>query len=107
MTNKTEEFQFGLATITAIGIKFQDKLYSNAMMIKNQLFHLAQIEGEWQIPVLYMETKPDLLVLLDLSNIAIATAIEVYKIDNPEIRQAYFEAINNLKSQLSHKKNKN
>ncbi|MBP1991187.1 hypothetical protein [Paenibacillus eucommiae] len=98
MLNK---IQFGLATVTSHGLKFRNKLFSNSLMIKNNWFENVALYGEWQVPILYRQSDLTEIMLFDLNEIEVATSIDEPKIVSEEYIQGYFEAIKNIKEQLS------
>lgn len=103
MTKKN--VRFGLGLITAKGLVFNEKTYTNAQMIKYQWFEHASKFGEWECPIGYIESNPEYIVLFNTEEIEVATSIEVnIPIQNEAVLQAYFEGINNLKTRLQSKR---
>lgn len=97
---KVQTAEFGLGTVAAAGLLFKGRIYSNAEMVKQQWFDKAQKDGEWVVPVLYMESEPDRIILLDLKGVEMAFVIEKPRKPDSEIDEAFYEAMNNLKKQL-------
>lgn len=105
MTKKTESIEFGMAIVTPHGLKFHGRMFTNAKMIKNQWFLMSQLYGEWEVPVIHNITEPDTIALLDIKGIDIASTVETSQIGDAEVKEAYFEAFNNLKMQLAIQRN--
>lgn len=97
----SDNVRVGMAKITANGLVFNDKIYTNAQMIKYQWFEHAANFGEWQCPIGYIESKPEHIVMFDMEDLEVAISIE-NNIERPddEILQAYYDGINNLKARL-------
>lgn len=92
--------QFGLATVTGKGVVFNEKVYSNTQMIKNQWFELAQRTGSWTIPVLYNPEEVDHLVLFDMAGLEVASSVEEMPEIEPLVLECYYQALNSLKEKL-------
>lgn len=101
-----KEFTMGLALVTGRGIVFNGYTYTNSRMIKSQWFEAAQMNGEWEIPVLYNQAEPDLLLLYDLNGLEVASAVEEQAEINEDTLDAYHEAINELKLRIMKRKDK-
>ncbi|MFC7680304.1 hypothetical protein [Paenibacillus sp. GCM10028914] len=98
---KNERVKFGFALVTAEGLKFNDKIFSNSQMIKHQWFEHAAKYGEWECPIGYIESNLEFIVLFNKEEMEVATAVEINGILKDEVvLQAYYEGINNLKSRL-------
>lgn len=99
MTN--ERVRVGLALVTAKGLVFNEKTYTNTQMIKYQWFEHAAKFGEWECPIGYIESNPEYIVLFNHEEMEVATSIEVNtSILDEAVLQAYYEGINNLKTRL-------
>ncbi|OAB30298.1 hypothetical protein PMSD_21210 [Paenibacillus macquariensis subsp. defensor] len=97
INKEMHEVGIGLATITANGMLFSGRMYSNELMIKYQWFEHAKNNGEWQMPIVFRPSEPDHILLLDVEGIEVATSIETNVAIDPDVKQAYFDSINNLK----------
>jgi hypothetical protein len=73
---ENDTFQFGLALVTAKGLLFSNRYFTNQGMVRSKWFETAGREGDWQIPVLYCKAFPTKLFLFDINTVEIATAIE-------------------------------
>ncbi|GGD62782.1 hypothetical protein [Paenibacillus nasutitermitis] len=92
--------KIGIAKVTPNGLIFNDNVYSSPSMLKSQWFQFADRDGEWELPVLYLTEESNHVFLFDQDKMEIASAVinEVKLSD--EVLQAYYEALNNLKSRL-------
>lgn len=96
-----ESVRVGLALVTANGLIFNKKTYTNAQMIKHQWFEHAAEFGEWECPIVYIESNPEYIVLLNREEMELATSIEVNTLIKDEaVLQAYYAGINNLKIRI-------
>lgn len=96
-----ERVKIGLALVTAKGLVFNEKIYTNSQMIKYQWFEHAAKFGEWECPVGYSEASPEYIVLFNHEEMEVATSVEINgTLQNEAILQAYYEGINNLKLRL-------
>ncbi|WP_256256456.1 hypothetical protein [Paenibacillus sp. BC26] len=100
MPNGKTDVQFGLATVTGKGVVFNDRVYSNTQMIKNQWFELALRTGSWTIPILYNPDEGEHLVLFDTAGLEVASSIEEGPEIEPAILESYYQALNSLKDQM-------
>jgi hypothetical protein len=92
-----ERIEIGLALVSQEGLIFNGKLYSNSMMIKEKWFIKARKQGEWKVPILFDFNTLDEVVVLHLE---VASSIERPIEIQLEVRQVYYEALENLKNQL-------
>ncbi|NBD28005.1 hypothetical protein [Paenibacillus glycinis] len=106
MEDNKSDVEFGFATVTGKGLVFNNKLYSNAQMIKSQWFDLAQRTGSWTIPVLYNPEVEGHLVLLDVGGLEVASSIEEQQVIDPVILESYYSALNSLKERMEIKNRK-
>jgi hypothetical protein len=97
-----ENIQLEFATVTASGLIFQEKVYTNSSMVKYKWFDLAKNHGEWQIPILYRPANSTEIMLFDLQAIEIATSINNNIDINPEELQNYYDTLRKLKKQIAH-----
>ncbi|MGM0881141.1 MAG: hypothetical protein ACQEXQ_08870 [Bacillota bacterium] len=67
-----EILKFSLATVTSNGLIFNDRVYTNRTLIKNNWFEAASIFGRWELPILYSDSNDDYLI----DQIDVAVAIE-------------------------------
>lgn len=100
----TENMQFDLAVVTSKGLLYKNILYTNPSMVKNHWFELAGRDGNWEVPILYSLNKADHILLLDIEQMEIATAVSPIIEVPQEIIEAYYEAMENLKNQLRYTK---
>ncbi|WP_123040513.1 hypothetical protein [Cohnella candidum] len=105
MTKKTELIEFGMATVTPSGLKFQGRMFTNTKMIKNQWFLMSQLYGEWEVPVIFKPAAPDSIAILDIKGVEVASTVVVSQISDLDVKEAYFEAFNNLKTRLALQRN--
>lgn len=97
MNNKSEVIQFGIAIVTAKGLFFEGRFYTNSNMIKNKWFEFAAKDGEWFIPILYLPSNQDALVLFDGDTQEVATTIEENAVSPSTELDAYYEKMQILK----------
>lgn len=93
--------KFGIALVTAKGLQFNEKLYTNSQMIRHQWFEHAAKYGEWECPIGYIESNLEFIVLFDKEEMEVASSIELNgTLIDENVIQAYYEGINNLKARL-------
>ncbi|MBB3132247.1 hypothetical protein FHS19_006976 [Paenibacillus rhizosphaerae] len=93
--------KFGIALVTAKGLQFNEKLYTNSQMIRHQWFEHAAKYGEWECPIGYIESNLEFIVLFDKEEMEVASSIELNgTLKDENVIQAYYEGINNLKARL-------
>ncbi|SLK20812.1 MULTISPECIES: hypothetical protein [unclassified Paenibacillus] len=68
MTNHLKA-DVGIATITAQGILFNGRFYTNRAVIKKKWFVLAREEGQWRIPVVYLHNYYEAIIIDQLGAI--------------------------------------
>jgi hypothetical protein len=94
-----DNIRFGLATVTAAGLRFNSRSYSNAAMITERWFEQAQKHGEWDVPIVFDQNNSSYIAFIDLISFEVASSIEL---DNENIDELlkYFSAIQELKEIL-------
>lgn len=97
---ESDQLQIAIARVTANGIVLFDKHYSNEQMLRFRWFEHAERNGDWDIPVAYHPSEPDYIFLFDYHGVEVATSLESPPPMDPEVKDAYFKAIQNLKEQL-------
>jgi hypothetical protein len=97
MNNKSEVKQLGVAIVTARGLFFEGRFYTNSKMIKNKWFEFAAKDGEWFIPILYQPSNQETLVLLDVDTQEVATTVEANLVSPSSELDAYYEKMQSLK----------
>lgn len=103
MQNDSNKVIFGIATVTGKGIVFNERIYTNAQMIKSRWFELVEITGCWMIPILYNPQETDHLVLLDEGGLEVASSLEEPCEIDPAILESYYLAISSLKDRMKFK----
>lgn len=97
-----DRVKFGIALITAKGLQFNEKIYTNSQMIKHQWFEHAAKYGEWECPIGYFESNLEYIFLFDKEEMEVATSVELIgTFIDESVVQAYYEGINNLKARLA------
>lgn len=98
-----------ISTITNDGIDFKGELYTCPLAIKEQWFVAQESNEERELSVCFDPANPDLLLLL-VEEIGLIPAYKksIVKPMDQEMLEAYFSAINELKSRwkLQRKKKK-
>ncbi|MGE6663905.1 hypothetical protein [Paenibacillus xylanexedens] len=97
MTNHLKA-DVGIATITAQGILFNDRFYTNRAVIKKNWFVLAREEGEWKIPVVYLHNYYEAIIIISLKHqeVSLATWVNVEDLNLKEVEH-YHNQLNKLK----------
>ncbi|MEC0125488.1 hypothetical protein [Paenibacillus pabuli] len=97
MTNHLKA-DVGIATITAQGILFNDRMYTNRAVIKKKWFVLARVEGEWKIPVIYLQNYHEAIIIISLKHqeVSLATWVNVRDLNLKEVEH-YHKKLNQLK----------
>ncbi|MGO4731159.1 hypothetical protein [Paenibacillus sp. 2KB_22] len=97
MTNHIKA-DVGIATVTAQGIKFNGRLYTNSAVIKKKWFVLAREEGEWKIPVVYLHNYYEAIIIISLKHqeVSLATWFNVRDLNLKEVEH-YHKKLNQLK----------
>ncbi|MGM0881072.1 MAG: hypothetical protein ACQEXQ_08500 [Bacillota bacterium] len=75
MKRNDGSIELRLARVTQNGLVLDEKNYTNARMVKCNWFESARLHGEWEVPVLYNQQKPNKLVFFDFDELEIASAI--------------------------------
>ncbi|KAA8745352.1 hypothetical protein [Paenibacillus sp. UASWS1643] len=88
----------GIATVTAQGIIFNGRLYTNSAVIKKKWFVLAREEGEWKIPVVYLHNYYEAIIIISIKHqeVSLATCVNVRDLNLKEVEH-YHKKINQLK----------
>ncbi|KOY16706.1 hypothetical protein AMS66_09900 [Paenibacillus xylanivorans] len=97
MTNQIKA-AIGIATISAQGILFNGRVYTNRAVIKKRWFVLAREEGEWMIPVVYLHNYHEAIIIISLKHqeVSLATWVNVRNLNMNEVEH-YHEQLNQLK----------
>lgn len=99
MVMKNEKFEMHLARVTERGLVLNAQVYTNSNMIKHKWFESARIFGEWELPVLYNEQNPQVLILFDSDNLEVATSVEI-SLNPSEHLDEYYAKLKLLKKSL-------
>lgn len=100
-----EKVEIGMATVSAKGLIFNGRVYTNAAMIKHQWFEHAGKYGEWQCLVGYLLSTPEHIVLFDMQGVEVATSINNQQHMEATVLETYYDAINNLIERLLQARN--
>ncbi|WP_405117645.1 hypothetical protein MHB43_17845 [Paenibacillus sp. FSL H8-0317] len=88
----------GIATITARGILFNDRIYTNRAVIKKKWFVIARENGEWKIPIIYLQNYHEAIIIISLKHqeVSLATWVNSSDLNLKEVEH-YHEQLNKLK----------
>ncbi|MGM1044514.1 MAG: hypothetical protein ACQEXX_00045 [Bacillota bacterium] len=88
----------GIATITAQGILFNGKIYTNRSVIKKRWFVLARDEGEWEIPVVHIHDYHEAIIIISLKHqeVSLATWVDIGDMNVKKVEH-YHNQLNELK----------
>ncbi|MGF9696395.1 hypothetical protein ACMX2M_07110 [Paenibacillus polymyxa] len=80
MTNHLKA-DVGIATITAQGILFNGRLYTNREVIKKRWFDMARNQGEWKIPVVHIDNYQEAILIISVKyqEVSVATLVSLEK----------------------------
>jgi len=106
MKQENDQILLDLATVSRHGLIFKDHVYSNGVMLKNRWFELAEEQGGWQVPILFMPSNMDHIILIHFVDIDIALRMDEKKTLDPDALQAYYEKLNLLKDHFTSRKNR-
>ncbi|MBB6021861.1 hypothetical protein HNR77_002956 [Paenibacillus sp. JGP012] len=97
MTNHLKA-DVGIATITAQGILFNGRFYTNRAVIKKKWFVLAREEGQWRIPVVYLHNYYEAIIIISLSHqeVSLAMWVNIKNLNLEEVEH-YHKELNQLK----------
>src|SRR5690606_15387400 len=96
--------QFSLATVSPEGLVFENRVYTNSLMIRLQWFEHAALHGNWKIPIFFLTTNHEQIFLLDTNSIQVATSVENPTLIDEKVKQVYQAEICQLKELISEKK---
>lgn len=105
MTTSHLKAYVGIATITAQGISFNDRIYTNRTVLKKKWFVIAREEGEWKIPIIYLQNYHEAIIIISLKHqeVSLATWVNVRDLNSKEIEH-YHKKLNQLKEQKKNQK---
>ena len=97
MTNHLKA-DVGIATITAQGILFNDRIYTNRAVIKKKWFDLAREQGEWKIPIVHIKDYREAILIISLKyqEVSVATWVSLEKRNAKDVDD-YHDRLNQLK----------
>ncbi|MBE7680084.1 hypothetical protein [Paenibacillus sp. P13VS] len=87
-----------IATVTAEGILFDGRMYTNREVIKKQWFDVARDQGEWKIPVVHIKDYHEAILIISLKyqEVSVATLVRLEKRSIQEVDD-YHDRLNQLK----------
>ncbi|TDL69377.1 hypothetical protein E2R58_09465 [Paenibacillus amylolyticus] len=87
-----------IATVTAEGILFDGRMYTNREVIKKQWFDVARDQGEWKIPVVHIKDYHEAILIISLKyqEVSVATWVRLEKRSIQEVDD-YHHRLNQLK----------
>ncbi|KGP77730.1 MULTISPECIES: hypothetical protein [Paenibacillus] len=96
--NETLKAGIGIATVTAEGILFNGRQYTNREVIKKKWFDEARDQGEWKIPIVHIKDYHDAILIISLKyhEVSVATWVSLEK-RNVKDLDDYHDRLNQLK----------
>ncbi|MCG7381754.1 hypothetical protein [Paenibacillus sp. ACRRY] len=87
-----------IATVTAEGILFNGRMYTNREVIKKKWFDVARDQGEWKIPIIHIKDYYEAILIISLKyqEISVATWVSLEKRSIQEVDD-YHDRLNQLK----------
>ncbi|MFK0521965.1 MULTISPECIES: hypothetical protein [Paenibacillus] len=87
-----------IATVTAKGILFDARMYTNREVVKKKWFDLAREQGEWKIPIVHIKDYHEAILIISLKyqEVSVATRVSFEKKNVKEV-EAYYDQLNQLK----------
>lgn len=100
MERMNEKLKAGIeiATVTAEGILFNGRMYTNREVIKKKWFDVARDQGEWKIPIIHIKDYYEAILIISLKyqEISVATWVSLEKRSIQEVDD-YHDRLNQLK----------
>ncbi|MDM5277415.1 hypothetical protein QUF95_08470 [Paenibacillus silvae] len=87
-----------IATVTAEGILFDGRMYTNRELIKKKWFDLAREQGEWKIPIVHIKDYREAILIISLKfqEVSVATWVSLEKRNVKDVDD-YHDRLNQLK----------
>ncbi|MEK4439265.1 hypothetical protein [Paenibacillus sp. FSL K6-2862] len=87
-----------IATVTAEGILFDGRMYTNREVIKKKWFDAARDQGEWKIPIVHIKDYHEAILIISLKyqEVSVATWVSI-EMRNVKDVGDYHERLTQLK----------
>lgn len=100
MERMNEKLKAGIeiATVTADGILFNGRMYTNREVIKKKWFAVARDQGEWKIPIVHIKDYHEAILIISLKyqEVSVATWVSLEKRNVKDVDD-YHDRLNRLK----------
>ncbi|KGP81916.1 MULTISPECIES: hypothetical protein [Paenibacillus] len=87
-----------IATVTANGILFNGRMYTNREVIKKKWFDAARDQGEWKIPIVHIKDYQEAILIISIKfqEVSVATWVSLEKRNVKDVNE-YHDRLNQLK----------